>query len=86
MSIEDGGAAFPCIEASQNVATGETTVHQWSANGITVRDYFAAKAMAAMIGTAAAPCLGGLDRAEGLCANAAYKMADAMLKAREVKP
>ena len=80
MRPNDGGTAFPFTEHDQ----GDGSIYSESP-GISARDYFAAKAMAAMIGTAAAPCLGGLDRAEDLCANAAYKMADAMLRAREAK-
>jgi len=53
-----------------------------TAFGMTLRDYFAAKAMEAMISTAAAPCLFGLDGAETHTAGAAYAMADAMLAAR----
>lgn len=45
MSARDnGGPAFPCAEASQNNSTGETTVHQWGRPGVTMRDYFAARA------------------------------------------
>ncbi|XUA17474.1 hypothetical protein ACQVA2_12335 [Citrobacter sp. OP27] len=52
---------------------------------MTIRDYFAAKAMHGYISTAAAPCIiGGLDGAEDELAKQAYKMADAMLRAREV--
>lgn len=48
-----------------------------------LRDYFAAKAMHGYISTAAAPCIvGGLDGAEDELAKGAYKMADAMLRAR----
>ncbi|MBJ2303881.1 MULTISPECIES: hypothetical protein [unclassified Pseudomonas] len=50
--------------------------------GVTVRDYFAAKAMHAMISTAGAPCLLGLEGDEHYTAKAAYKMADAMLASR----
>jgi len=50
--------------------------------GMSLRDYFAAKAMQAMISTAAAPCLFGLDGVETHTAGAAYAMADAMLAAR----
>ena len=48
-------------------------------NGMTLRDYFAAKAMAALI---AHPDSDG-DKPPSVFANAAYTMADAMLKARE---
>lgn len=64
--------AFPVSEAAE----GFTNL------GMTLRDYFAAKAMQALISTAAAPCLFGLDDAEHHTAKAAYKMADAMLAER----
>jgi hypothetical protein len=51
-------------------------------NGMSLRDYFAAKALVGMIATAAAPCLGGLDGSEARTAKAAYRMADAMLAER----
>jgi len=68
--------AFPTTEAhwvNENVRT----------EGMALRDYFAAKAMHGYISTAAAPCIvGGLDGAEDELAKGAYKMADAMLRAR----
>jgi len=74
MSKETGGAAFPLPMGSETVEGQE---------GMTLRDYFAAKAMNAYISTAAAPCIvGGLDGAEDELAKGAYKMADAMLRAR----
>jgi len=51
--------------------------------GMNLRDYFAAQAMQAMISTAAAPCLNGLDGYEPFLAKNAYKMADAMMEARK---
>jgi hypothetical protein len=65
-----GGPAFPFIfddGRQRNVYTG-----------MTLRDYFAAKAMQAFIGNAN---LNVFDVAA--VARAAYKMADAMLEARE---
>lgn len=50
--------------------------------GLTTRDYFAAKAMQAMISTASAPCLFGLDGVESDTAKEAYRVADAMIEAR----
>jgi hypothetical protein len=47
--------------------------------GMTLRDYFAAKAMAALI---AHPDSDG-DKPPSVFANTAYTIADAMLKARE---
>jgi hypothetical protein len=68
-----GGAAFPLF-----AATGYT--------GMTLRDYFAAKAMQAFI--SAYPCQaidnedGGIQTDAESIADDAYQMADAMLKAR----
>ncbi|HZW19501.1 MAG TPA: hypothetical protein VFF71_11905 [Luteimonas sp.] len=79
MNMNDGGPAFP-----QSVHRSDRGM-EWveSEDGMTLRDYFAAKAMASMIGTSAAPTyVGGLEGAESYCAVAAYKMADAMLVAR----
>ena len=50
--------------------------------GMTLRDYFAARAMQGMAGSHAY-CERGWDQAD--LAGQAYEMADAMLKAREVK-
>lgn len=51
--------------------------------GMDLRDYFAAKALQAMIATAAAPCLNGLDGYEVITAKQAYVIADAMMGARK---
>lgn len=61
-----GGPAFPTGTAFQ---------------GMTLRDYFAAKAMQAQVGN---PLKLGDDEAHRLIAERAYRMADAMLKARQV--
>lgn len=71
MSINDGGPAFP--HDGQHNYTG----------GMTMRDYFAAKAMQPILLAAmqvAGPA-GGVDFAA--VAAAAHRMADAMLKAGE---
>lgn len=53
--------------------------------GLTIRDYFAAKALQGLISTAGAPCLLGIGWCDNETASTAYKLADAMLAAR-VKP
>ena len=50
--------------------------------GMTLRDYFAAKALQGMITTSGHPALLGLEGCEIDTAQAAYKMADAMIAAR----
>ena len=75
--IETGGPAFP-VQYS-NEADGPTVMPHV---GMTLRDYFAAKAMQGMAGSHAY-CERGWDQAD--LAGQAYEIADAMLKAREVK-
>ena len=65
--MADNPRAFP-------IATAGTNNY-----GMTLRDYFAAKAMAAFL---AAPTTTAFDN-PALCAEWAYQQADAMLKARE---
>jgi len=96
--INDGGPAFPGQWYDFQPCTGDQVVReQWS--GMSLRDYFAAKAMQgllaaqalrdyfaakAMQGLLAAQVHGFNDRpAKGPFASMAYEMADAMLKARE---
>lgn len=88
MSAKDnGGPAFPALDL------GEQDFGQRGAYpGMTLRDYFAAKALAALIteppwGEGSQAITSRLSDATGdeamNYANVAYKIADAMLKARE---
>lgn len=74
----NGGPAFPTENAMQ---TGPSSYRY---EGMTLRDYFAAKAMQGMVST-----VKFLKEAEGLnpdpLAVAAYQIADAMLEARDAK-
>ena len=63
MKSNTGGPVFP------------TPAHNLNNDGMTLRDYFAAKAMQAMTNR--------FEANEGLLAIYSYKVADAMLKARE---
>lgn len=74
-NIETGGPAFP-VQYS-NEADGPTVMPHV---GMTLRDYFAAKAMQGFLTTEDASTYG-----PEVWAMEAYRMADAMLKAREVK-
>ena len=70
-STDTGGPAFPSNHDNE---------YGYPAKGMTLRDYFAAKAMQGVLSGIAA-------RADTFlyaeCAGLAYEMADAMLKARE---
>jgi hypothetical protein len=74
--LPGGGPAFP-------TKNGMQTGHQeWRYEGMTLRDYFAAKAMHQFLSGAVLPV--GFDASEELAmlASRAYEMADAMLAAR----
>ncbi|HHZ7075544.1 TPA: hypothetical protein ACWLWR_000324 [Morganella morganii] len=75
MTDKTGGAAFP--------ASGHPGKQHLSQEGMTLRDYFAAKAMQGIITTAAAPILTSLAGLDDDIAKTAYELADAMLRARE---
>jgi len=79
--INNGGPAFPMTRVT--VLAEDGTPNEAASithEGMTLRDYFAAKAMQ---GICAHPDSWGLGD-EGICKRS-YEMADAMLKAREVK-
>ena len=89
-TINYGGPAFP---RSATKGTSGTIVRE-AQDGMTLRDYFGAQALAALINQLAntskadkemkklGMCEGQFDR---LCAKCAYDYADAMLAAREAK-
>jgi hypothetical protein len=70
--IEDGGQAFP------RAGYDGPDMNAPAVDGMSLRDYFAAKAMQALITK-----YGNEDG--GSCAAYSYAMADAMLQAREAK-
>ena len=77
--IETGGPAFPC---HADIIPSKDRDYA----GMALRDYFAAKAMQAFIRGANNVMFGVSDPDNNMnYALAAYAMADAMLKAREVK-
>lgn len=91
MKNQTGGPAFPVADgaahriAMQVAGDDEAKYIAESAkalSGMTLRDYFAAKAMQAMISN---PSIIDNDSAGAVnyAASAAYKFADAMLRARE---
>ena len=82
MSINDGGPAFPVSTMIEEGAAGYA--HQdgpatYQFGGMTLRDYFAAKAMQAFIGK----LVNGDETSSALIPELSYAMADVMLKARE---
>ena len=72
-----GGPAFPvsALVYNEHGLDPTTIIH----DGMTLRDYFAAKAMQAMLGSPNCP----MELCENELATQAYMTADAMLKARE---
>jgi hypothetical protein len=75
-----GGPAFPLHTAEWHEEVNQKGYVQHDFTmGMTLRDYFAAKAMQAEL-------FGGVHQHDfGTTAKRAYEMADAMLRAREVK-
>lgn len=75
----NGGPAFPCeVGPASDGHTIQTGNMQWMQPGMTLRDYFAAKAMHASLSLDPANAASSGEHARW-----AYEMADAMLKARE---
>ncbi len=72
MSEKDGGPAFP-VDGHVQI----TDVSHSAYLGMSLRDYFAAKFMAAQVGRY------GLGKADNEMALLAYEQADAMLEARK---
>ncbi|MDN7490538.1 hypothetical protein QZM35_22770 [Burkholderia sp. AU45274] len=77
--IKNGGPAFPSTTKTYTADNGDT-MHQ-GANGMTLRDHFATEAMAAV--TMSQGELHDIPESYDRIALHAYKMADAMLRARE---
>lgn len=75
MEKDTGGAAFPWVESYVNVDKGERYENYGDA-GMTLRDYFAAKAMQGELASGRAS--NHLDS----IASRSYAIADAMLRAR----
>jgi hypothetical protein len=83
MSDNNGGTAFPLPRHTRKYC--EKTQDYIQDDGMTLRDYFAAKALQGLLpardpqGRSAYTEMSAEE-----CARSAYQMADAMLKAREV--
>ena len=85
MSNKDkGGPAFPGKQKAlmiQSEHIGIASEYEIEHNGMTLRDYFAAKAMQGLIGRSWEEV--SADELFSIWSNSAYAIADAMLKARE---
>tara|TARA_R110000868_G_scaffold387451_1_gene656021 strand:- start:504 stop:755 length:252 start_codon:yes stop_codon:yes gene_type:complete len=78
-----GGPAFPHVaDLVQHSPNGGITTKPITSNGMTLRDYFAAKAMQGLIASPRGTP-DGRDGTDHYYAKCAYLMADAMLKERE---
>jgi hypothetical protein len=77
--INDGGPAFPCVYYSEPIGSigPQLTVK----GGISMRDYFAGKALQGLMSKVKPEA-----HWEDYRAKWSYEAADAMLKAREAKP
>jgi len=87
--IKDGGPAFPQpgysmyqIEGEHVRLSGQNDYGQPPIAGLTMRDYFAAKALNGMLNQWHRSGIGYVDCMDVLATNA-YQVADAMLKERE---
>lgn len=81
--MNNGGPAFPVSTRphEQEVGYGhQDGPSTWQFGGMTLRDYFAAKAMQAY---QTDPAAGWGPDAAFHCSQAAYRVADAMIKVRE---
>lgn len=78
MSAKTGGPAFPQALVSTEGGSGIVSSDEMRVGGMTLRDYFAAKAMAFLV-----PLRASHQTPWSELAKSAYEMADEMLKARE---
>jgi hypothetical protein len=85
--INNGGPAFPTAATATThgfYQDGQPCMtHYGSRSGITVRDYFAAKALQGFISDTSIPASIKVDAT--LLSRSAFQVADAMLKARGAK-
>lgn len=86
ITIEEARAQAEELARKHNPAAFPTPAHNLTNDGMTLRDYFAAKAMQGMIAGANEEIIEYLDNLDDPMTNlatASYLMADAMLKARK---
>ncbi|HFI7897946.1 TPA: hypothetical protein ACGSFL_000402 [Escherichia coli] len=87
MSNKTGGRAFPCDSIVERDEVGHLHGFEVSSGGMTLRDYFAAKAMQSIVSSpkemeSLIDTLGA-KTAYAKVSETAYVIADAMLRARE---
>jgi hypothetical protein len=81
---DDGGPAFPAEELHDSMARpGGGFLHVHGSQGMTLRDYFAAKAMQGELAAQSAETGEWMESALPALATRSYAIADAMLKARQ---
>lgn len=85
--VNTGGPAFPKLRSLNNCKPGEK-IATYTSDGMTLRDYFAAKALQGYLANAwQAQELDSMGESAGqqiaTVAEISYAMADAMLRARE---
>lgn len=80
MTKETGGKAFPGIKKTEKTRFGD---FDRTEEGMTLRDFFAAKAMPLAAINIDGKQMGAWNETADGIAVRAYKMADAMLRARE---
>lgn len=91
-TINDGGPAFPVSTRGHDGVSGhgpyghQNSANSWQFPGMTLRDYFAAKAMQAAIAAGHDDHMRGLEGWRDEFARESYRHADAMLAAREAHP
>lgn len=95
--MKDGGPAFPQLVRREEKymdegGSGRTRIVTLSDGGMTLRDYFAAKAVVGIMSTKdsfAAACKGADENGmkwERAVALLAYSIADSMISVREMQP
>ena len=85
--IKDGGPAFPVEYNPLRLASYKPSLSSEQCRGMTLRDYFAGQALTGWLASFAENARHPVDvGTQDNVAKTAYGMADAMLKAREVKP
>ncbi len=81
MSEKDGGPAFPRTVYAINNGIGAASASIETANGMSLRDYFAGQALAGLTSSTDATAE-GWKIAAPIAAELSYALADALLKAR----